>query len=109
MVGRNHHVVGRLHPLRAVGSDYDRLYELWSRNTTAQTALRGAIVAAVAVVIMTGVTILRPHWRQISWLKLLLFVGGSMAASLLLSVSPIRILLPAGLLGYFWPVAERQE
>jgi hypothetical protein len=81
-------------------------YELWSRNATAQTALRGAIVPAVAVVIMTGVTILRPHWRYVSWLKLLSFVGGSMAASLLLSVSPIRILLIAALLGYFWPVAE---
>lgn len=83
-------------------------YELWSRNSTAQTALHGAIVAAVAVVIMTGVTILRPHWRHVSWLKLLLFVGASAAASLL-SVSPIHILVIAALLGYFWPVAERHK
>lgn len=84
-------------------------YKLWSHNATAQTSLRGAIVAAVAVVIMTGVTIVRPHWRHVSWSKLLLFVGGSGAASLLLSVSPIRILLIAALLGYFWPVTERRK
>ena len=96
-------------PCAALAVFVTAFYELWSRNTRAQTALRGAIVAAVAVVIMTGVTILRPHWNTASWAKLLVFVGGSLVLSLVFSISPIRILLTAALLGYFWPVAGRQQ
>ena len=81
-------------------------YELWSRNTTTQIALRGAIAAAVGVMVITGITIIRPHWRSASWAKLFLFVGGSLAGSLFFSIPPIRILFVAALLGCFWPVTE---
>lgn len=81
-------------------------YELWSRNTTTQVALRGAIAAAVGVMVITGVTIIRPHWRSASWVRLLIFVGGSFASSFFFSIPPIRILLVAAILGCCWPVTE---
>ena len=82
-------------------------YELWSRNATAQIALRGALAAAVGVMVITGVTIIRPHWHGASWVKLLVFVGGAFAFSLFSSISPIRILCVAAVLGCLWPVERK--
>lgn len=82
-------------------------YELWTRDVTTQIALRGALAAAVGVMVITGVTIIRPHWRSASWVKLLVFVGGSFASSFL-SIPPIRVLFVAAVLGWLWPVTERK-
>ena len=82
------------------------LYDDWSRNPTAALAFRGAIVAAVGVMLIAGVTIIRPHWRSLSWAKVLVFVGGSAIASSFFSVSPIRILLVMSVAGYFWPAPK---
>lgn len=84
-------------------------YQSWSGNSTVQIALRGAIAAAMAVMFITGVTIIRPHWKSASWLKLAVFVGGSFAAASFLSISPVRILLAAALVGCFWPAAGAKE
>jgi chromate transport protein ChrA len=67
-------------------------------------ALHGAIAAAVAVMVITGITIIRPHWQSATWPKLLLFVCGSFLLSAFYSVPPIRVLLAAACVGYFWPV-----
>jgi len=95
-------------PCSALAVAVTAFYELWSRNATAQAALRGALAAAVGVMVITGVTIIRPHWRGASWVKLLLIVGGSFVSSLLFSIPPIRILLVAAVLGSLWPVAENR-
>jgi chromate transporter len=83
-------------------------YEAWSHNHTAQIALHGALAAAVAVMVITGVTIIRPHWRNASAVKLFAFVGGAFSASVFFSVSPIQILFAAAVLGCLWPAAEKR-
>jgi chromate transporter len=78
-------------------------FQSWSTNQAVQIALKGAVAAAVGVMFFTSVTIIRPHWKSASSLKLAIFVGGSLAAASLLSISPLRILLASALLGFFWP------
>jgi chromate transporter len=95
-------------PCAALAVGVTAFYELWSRNATAQIALRGALAAAVGVMVITGVTIIRPQWRGASWVRLLMFVGGAFAWSLVFSIPPIRILLVAAAVGGLWPVEEKK-
>lgn len=68
-----------------------------------EVALRGALAAAVGVMIITGWTLIRPYHRQSSWLQLALFIGGAFVLSYFLSVPPLRVLLLAAAIGLFWP------
>ena len=91
-------------PCAALAMGLTAFYESWQRNPTVQIALHGAFAAAVGVVLITGVTIIRPHWRSASWLKIAIFVGGSFGASLLFSIPPIRIILVSAVVGCLWPI-----
>jgi chromate transporter len=79
------------------------LYASWSKNRLMSVALRGALAAAVGVMIITGVTLIRPHRRATSVIQLVLFVGGSFAANYFLSISPLLVLVIAAIAGWFWP------
>ena len=83
-------------------------FSWWSKNPTAQIALKGALVAAVAVMAITGITIIRPHWRGTSRFQLLLFVAGAFIASFWLGITPIRVLVVAAVAGLLWPVGGRK-
>ena len=78
------------------------LYAVWSRNHAFGTAMRGAMAGAVAVMVATAVTLIRPHWPKSSWLQLVVFVGGSLGLNLGLHVSPLPILIGSGILGWLW-------
>ena len=78
------------------------LYAYWSSNPSAMLAIEGAMVAAVGVMFITGVTLIRPHWRSSTWPQLVLFVGGSFVVNYFLSVSPLWTLLGAAVLGFAW-------
>jgi chromate transporter len=80
-------------------------YQSWSREPLVAVALRGAVAAAVAVVIATGWTLLRPHWRSLSWIKAALMVGAPLALGVW-GVSPLAILVLAFGAGWFWPAGE---
>jgi len=79
------------------------LYESWSTNRFMAVALHGALSAAVGVMFITGVTLIRPHWRAATTIQLTAFVGGSFTANYFLSVSPLLVLLIAAAAGWFWP------
>lgn len=79
------------------------LYELRSRHPVTQVAIHGALAAAVGVMVATGVTLIRPHWRSSSWLQLVVFVGGTFAVNYFLSVPPLRVLLGCAIIGWLWP------
>ncbi len=81
------------------------LYETWSRNRFVETGLRGALAAAIGMMIATGWTLVRPFWKGISVPWLVLFTGGAMLLALK-SVSPIRVLLLAACVGLIWPERE---
>jgi chromate transporter len=79
------------------------LYEQWSRNPVVQVAMRGALAAAVAVMLSTGWTLIKPYYRNTSWIRISLFAGGAFILAYLLSVPPVRILLLAAVVGVLWP------
>jgi len=101
-------VAGSL-PCAALAILITAFYELWSDRPVLQVAIHGATAAAVAVMFVTGITIIRPHWQSASWPRLLLFVGGSFAASTFLSVPPIRLLIISTCLGCLWPTKDTKS
>ena len=40
------------------------LYEFWSHNRFVEVGLRGALAAAVGVMVATGWTLIRPFWKD---------------------------------------------
>ncbi len=56
------------------------LYSQWSHHAVVRVATEGALAAAVAVTVMTAVTLIRPHWRTASRTKLTVFVAGAFIA-----------------------------
>src|ERR1700733_357324 len=70
------------------------LYESWSKNPFVQIGLKGALAAAVGVMVATGWMLIRPFWNETSLLRSILLVGGAMVLSLR-ALSPIWILLIA--------------
>ena len=79
------------------------VYESLTHNALALSALRGALVAAVGIVAATAWTLIRPHVKRASNLRIAAFAGGAFLLALLLHISPILILLLAGLIGAVLP------
>jgi chromate transporter len=65
---------------------------------------QGSLAAAVAVTVMRGVTLIRPHWRSAGRAKLMVFVGGGFVAAQFLRLSPLLVLVLAAAGGLIWPV-----
>lgn len=94
-------------PSSVIAVLFTALYEFWSENPFMKVALRGALAAAVGVMIITGWTLIRPYYRQTSWLEMVIFVGGAFGLAYFLSVPPFRVLLLAAAAGLFWPQREK--
>lgn len=89
-------------PCAAMALALTALYSTWSHYSVVQVATRGALAAAVAVTVMTGVTLIRPHWRRTSPIKLAMFIGGAFMATQFLHAQPLLVLLLAGAGGLIW-------
>jgi chromate transporter len=90
-------------PCAAMALGLTAVYDSWSHDAVAQVAIRGALAAAVAVTIMTGVILIRPFWRSASHAQLGVFVGGAFAAAQFAHVTPLLVLLAAAIAGLAWP------
>ncbi len=84
----------------------DQLSEL-QYNAWVNTALTGALAAAVGITIKTSWTFTHPFVNKRSWLKVLAIVSTAFAMSYFGEISPIQILIGAGLLGAL--TAEKVE
>lgn len=73
-----------------------------------QAALRGALAAAVAIMISTAWVFAEPHVRAAPR-KAIAVVPCAIALSLGLRLSPVEILLLAALAGVAWPLPARPE
>ena len=78
------------------------LYDSWSHNRLVEIALRGALAAAVGVMIATGWTLIRPFWKGLAVSRLLVFTGGALGLALY-GLTPIKVLFLAALVGLAWP------
>jgi chromate transporter len=90
-------------PCAAMAVALTAAYSTWSHYPVVQVATRGALAAAVAVTVMTGVTLIRPYWRTASPTRLIVFVGGALAATEFLGTTPLLVLVAAALAGLAWP------
>ena len=83
-------------------------YEAWQHNRFVTGALRGALAAAVAIMLATAWSFAQPHVKA-SAAKASFVVPGALLLALRLAVSPVRILLLAAALGLLWPSAEKKS
>lgn len=83
------------------------VYDAWSHDTVVRVAIRGALAAAVAVTIMTGVVLIRPHWRTAGRAKLVVFVCGAFATVEFTHLNPLVVLLASGAAGLLWPTRSQ--
>ena len=78
------------------------LYESWSHNRFIEVGLRGALAAAVGVMVATGWTLIRPFWKELPVARLIVFTGGALVLAFF-GVTPIRVLFLAAFVGLLWP------
>ena len=90
-------------PCAAMAFVLTAIYSAWNHVAVVAVATRGALAAAVAVTIMTGVTLIRPHWRTAGRTKLVAFVGGAFVATQFLGAPPLLVLVLAAAGGLIWP------
>lgn len=83
------------------------LYQSLTQHPFAMVALRGALAAAVGIVAATAWTLIRPHVKEASKLKIAAFVVAAFLLATVLHIPPIRILLLAALIGTVLPQAKQ--
>lgn len=82
------------------------LFSHWQDNGIAQTALHGAVAAAVAITAKTSWTIARPHFKPGARWRVVLIGASAFCLHVFLGAPAIDVLLLAGLMGAFLPPAR---
>jgi chromate transporter len=80
------------------------LYQSWARYPVTLIGLRGALAAAVGIMFVTCWQLASPHFQKTACLKFPVLIGGSFALAWYFFVPPLRVLLLAAVVGWFWPV-----
>jgi chromate transporter len=73
-----------------------------------QAALRGALAAAVAIMVSTAWVFAEPHVKAAPW-KAVVIAPLTVGLALGLGLSPVTILLVSAVLGLAWPVPKKRE
>jgi len=79
------------------------LFAHWQENPYAQSAIRGAVAAAVAITVKTVWTIVHPHFRRGNRLRVILIGAAAFALHMIVGLSPITVLLIAAISGFLLP------
>jgi chromate transporter len=82
------------------------LFDRWQDNSIAQAAIHGAVAAAVAITAKTSWTITKPHCKSGNRLRVILISAAAFGLSVGLGVPAIQVLLLAGVVGAFLPIAR---
>ncbi len=82
------------------------LFSHWQDNRWAQSAIHGAIAAAVAITVKTCWTIAHPHFKGRTRLRVVLIAAAAFLLYVWLAVPAIEVLLLAGLVGAALPAAR---
>jgi chromate transporter len=81
-------------------------YQLLTSNGVAMAALGGVLAAAVGMMPAAAWQLARPYLQSARWPHALAIVGGAIALSAGLSVSPVQVLGLAALTGVLWRIPE---
>jgi len=92
-------------PCSMLAAALTAFYASWTQHELAQLALRGALASAVAIMVCSSWTIVRPLLRSpYRGRVVLLFVGAFALA--MWGVSPLRVLALSAVVGAFWTESE---
>jgi chromate transporter len=83
------------------------LFSYWRDNQLAQVAIHGAVAAAVGITAKTCWTIAKPYFRGIERIRVFLVGGVAFALHVIGNIPPIEVLILAGVVGAFLPVARQ--
>jgi chromate transporter len=81
-------------------------YQAWANHAVARFALRGALASAVAIMVATCWTLVRPHWRHASRFRVALLFVAAFTLATVWGQSPIRVLALSAVVGALWPERE---
>jgi chromate transporter len=85
-------------------------FEVWQRNAAFRFALRGALAAAVAVMINTAWVLARPQLRSAKMVaRGAVIVPAAILLTTVLPVSPFQVLLLAAGVGLLLPIDEKGD
>jgi chromate transporter len=83
------------------------LFSTWQENPYAQAAIRGAVAAAVAIMVKTVWTIAHPHYKPGNRLRVVLTGATAFALHAVFGLSPITVLVLAAGAGAIVPEPRR--
>lgn len=86
---------------------FSYLYESLSRNPLVSAAIRGALAAAVGMLLATSWQLVRPQLTVRRWLRTAVLLVGSLVLFVRFQVSPIPVLGIGALAGLLWREADR--
>jgi chromate transporter len=81
-------------------------YGSWARHAGARFAFQGALASAVAIVVATCWTLIRPHWQSHRRVFVLLVFVGAFVLSSVWDLSPLWVLGLSAMVGAVWPERE---
>lgn len=79
------------------------LFRQWQENSFAQTAIHGAVAAAVAITAKTSWTIARPYFKGSTRVRVVAIGGAAFVAYVVVGIPAIYILMLSGVIGAFLP------
>lgn len=79
------------------------LYEVYGRQATVLTITRWLLAATIGIIAASAWALVRPAIGRRRWFRAMIIVIGAFALNTFLSVSPLKVLLAAALIGLFWP------
>lgn len=83
------------------------LFDHWQENALAQSAIHGAVAAAVAITVKTCWTIARPHFKGTGRLRVILVGAAAFLLYVVIRLPAIDVLLLAAIFGAFCSTEER--
>jgi chromate transporter len=83
------------------------LFSRWQENQLAQSAIHGAIAAAVAITVKTVWTIAKPHFKGRERIRVIIVGAAAFLLYVVAGLPAIEVLLLAGAIGALWPTSPR--
>lgn len=81
-------------------------YESAGSNVLAKSAVSGVLAAVVGMMLAAALALIRPQVRGNTWLRVVVFCGGTIALREIADLGPVQILALAVLLSLVWKEAE---
>lgn len=82
-------------------------FSSWNEHPLTARALNAVLAAAVAIMLGTAWTMVRPYVEQRAYLRTFLFVVSGLVLAAAGALSPFQVLVTAAVAGALWPGAPR--